>query len=64
VADLKAALGSLNFIPTMLAKFAEAPALLQAYQAASSLLDKTSFSSTERLVVVMTASYANNCDSV
>jgi len=49
---LEAALASIGFVPTMLAKFAEAPALLQAYQAASPMFDKTSLTPTERLVVV------------
>jgi AhpD family alkylhydroperoxidase len=59
---LTAALKQLGFVPTMMAKFAEAPLLLQAYQTAAGFFDKTSFSPTERLVVLLTASYLNNCD--
>jgi AhpD family alkylhydroperoxidase len=59
---LTAVQNKLGFVPTMMAKFAEAPLLLQAYQAAAGFFDKTSFSPTERLVVMLTASYLNNCD--
>jgi alkylhydroperoxidase family enzyme len=59
---LAAAMKQLGFVPTMMAKFAEAPLLLQAYQVAAGLFDKTSFSPTERLVVLLTASYLDNCD--
>lgn len=52
----------LGFVPTMLAKFAEAPALLTGYQTLSPIFDKTSFNPTERLVVFLTASYRHNCD--
>lgn len=53
---------NMGFIPSMLAKFAEAPALLMAYQAAAPFLEKTSFTPTERLVVMLAASYRHNCD--
>jgi AhpD family alkylhydroperoxidase len=46
----------------MMAKFAEAPLLLQAYQTAAGFSDQTSFTPSERLVVLLTASYENNCD--
>ncbi len=59
---LPAALNQLGFVPTVMAKFAEAPLLLQAYQTAAAFFDKTSFSPTERLVVLLTASYLNNYD--
>ena len=59
---LASALKQLGFVPTMMAKFAEAPLLLQAYQMAYGLFDQTSFSPTERLIVQLTASYLNNCD--
>ena len=52
----------LGFVPTMMAKFAEAPLLLQGYQTAARIFRKSSFSPTERLVVLLTASYLNNCD--
>ncbi|MEZ0472929.1 carboxymuconolactone decarboxylase family protein [Luteimonas salinilitoris] len=53
---------SMGFLPSMLAKFAEAPSLLMAYQAAAAFFEKSSLSSAERLVVVLTASYMHNCD--
>lgn len=52
----------MGFIPSMLAKFAEAPALLMAYQAATPHFEKASLTPTERLVVVLTASFCHNCD--
>lgn len=61
-AALTGTLKQLGFVPTMMAKFAEAPLLLQAYQTAAGFFDQTSFSKTERLVVLLTASYQNNCD--
>ena len=59
---LEGALKQFGFVPTMMAKFAEAPLLLQAYQMAAGLFDKTSFTPAERLVVVLTASFENDCD--
>jgi alkylhydroperoxidase family enzyme len=52
----------LGFVPSMLAKFAEAPALLIGYQTLAPFFEKTSLDSTERLVVLLTASYRHNCD--
>ena len=53
---------NMGFIPSMLAKFAEAPALLMAYQAAAPFFEKTSLTPNERLVILLTASYRHNCD--
>lgn len=61
-AALATALTQLGFVPTMMAKFAEAPLLLHAYQMAADLFDRTSFSAIERLVVLLTVSDLNNCD--
>ncbi len=52
----------LGFIPNLYAVMAESPELLQAYLSISELIDKTSFSPTERQIVLITASYVNNCD--
>jgi AhpD family alkylhydroperoxidase len=52
----------MGFIPTMLAKFAEAPALLMAYQAPAPFFDETSLTPTERTVVLMAASHRHDCD--
>ncbi len=59
---LLASQGKLGFIPSMLAKFAEAPPLLMGYQALVPFFDKTSFNPTEKLVVYLVASYRHNCD--
>jgi AhpD family alkylhydroperoxidase len=52
----------MGFIPSMMAKFAEAPPLLMGYQALAPFFDKTSFDPAERLVVYLVASYRHNCD--
>jgi AhpD family alkylhydroperoxidase len=52
----------MGFIPSMLAKFAEAPPLLMGYQALAPFFDKTVFSPAERLVVYLVASCRHNCD--
>jgi len=59
---LAAAQRNMGFIPSMFAKFAEAPALLHAYQAAAPHFDKSSLSATERVVVALATSYRHNCD--
>ena len=59
---LQAMQEKMGFIPSMLAKFAEAPPLLMGYQALAPFFDKTSFNPTERLVVFLVASYRHNCD--
>lgn len=59
---LATTVAKIGFVPSMLAKFAEAPALLRAYQAIAAAFDTTSLTPTERLVVSMTASYLHDCD--
>jgi AhpD family alkylhydroperoxidase len=59
---LEATIARIGFLPTMYAKWAEAPVLLQAYRATSGFFEKSSFSAAEQLVVLMTASFVNNCD--
>lgn len=51
-----------GFIPNMTAVMAEAPPLMDAYLALSQLLEQTSFSPEERLILLLTASEANDCD--
>ena len=53
---------ALGFIPTMYAKQAEAPQLLEAYRTVAALFEQTSLSQEERLVVSMTASRFHECD--
>jgi uncharacterized peroxidase-related enzyme len=52
---------SYGFVPNLLAVMAEAPALLKAYRTLSELFDQTSFNPSERQVVLLTASYENDC---
>lgn len=59
---LTTTIAKIGFLPSMLAKFAEAPALLRGYRAVVPVFDTTSFTPTERFVVLMTASYMHDCD--
>ena len=52
----------LGFIPTMYAKQAEAPVLLETYRLVDAAFETTSLAPTERLVVLMTVSRYHNCD--
>lgn len=52
----------LGFIPTMYAKQAEAPVLLETYRLIDAAFETTSLAPTERLVVLMTVSRYHNCD--
>lgn len=61
--DILAGAGkSLGFVPNLFAVLAEAPALLKAYTTLSRIFDETSFDATERQVVLLTASYVNDCE--
>jgi len=51
-----------GFLPNLLAVMAEAPALLKAYRVVGDLFEQTSLSPTERQVVLLTASYENDCE--
>lgn len=53
---------SLGFIPNLFSTFTNSPAVLQAYQAISGALGKTSLSLTEQEVVTIAASVENGCD--
>jgi AhpD family alkylhydroperoxidase len=59
---LQATQQKMGFIPSMIAKFAEAPPLLTGYQALVPFFERTSLDPTERLVVYLAASYRHNCD--
>jgi AhpD family alkylhydroperoxidase len=59
---LQAIQQKMGFIPSMLAKFAEAPPLLMGYQALAPFFDKTSLDPSELLVVYLVASHRHNCD--
>ena len=51
-----------GFIPNLLGVFAESPETLQAYLTLGQLFDRTSFSATERQVILLTISRYNECN--
>jgi len=51
-----------GFVPNLLAVMAEAPALVKAYVTLSRIFEETSFSPTERQIVLLTTSFENDCD--
>lgn len=51
-----------GFLPNLLGVMAEAPALVTAYVTLNRLFQETSFSATERQIVLLTASYENGCE--
>lgn len=53
---------SFGFLPNLLGVMAEAPALVNAYITLNRIFQETSFSPTERQIVMLTASYENGCD--
>ncbi len=50
-----------GMIPNMLGTMASAPALLKSYLALGTVFDETSFTPSERQVVMMTTSFENGC---
>lgn len=53
---------TIGFLPMMYAKMAEAPGLMKAYRAGSTLFDQTALTAIERQVVSLTASRLHGCD--
>ena len=53
---------SFGFVPNLLGVMAESPATLKAYTTIGKIFDESSFSATERQVVILTASRFNECD--
>lgn len=53
---------ALGFVPNLFGVFAESPALLKAYASVGALFDSTSFTPTERQVVLLSVSLENECD--
>jgi uncharacterized peroxidase-related enzyme len=51
----------MGFIPNLLAAMAESPAALESYQTLMGLFDKTSFTVTERQLVILSISRLRNC---
>ncbi len=60
-AILQGAQNALQFVPNLYATMAEAPALLEGYTTLASIFDKTSFSETERQIILMTNNRLNGC---
>ncbi len=53
---------AMGFVPNLYGVFAESPAALKAYAAIGGFFDSTSFTPTERQVVLMTTIFENECD--
>ncbi len=51
-----------GFLPNIYRNMAEAPELLESYQTMSAIFDKTSFSETERQIVLLTNNRLNGCE--
>lgn len=58
---LTAAQKAYSFVPNLLAGMAEAPALLEGYMTLAGIFDKTSFTETERQIILMTNNRLNGC---
>lgn len=53
--------GKFGFVPNLLSTMADAPALLKGYLTLAEIFDSTSFSPTERQIVLLATSHANGC---
>lgn len=51
-----------GFLPNLLGTMADAPALLKGYITMAEIFDSTSFSTTERQIILLATSYANGCN--
>ena len=58
---LKQAKDNFEFVPNILGVMSGAPALLKAYMTVSGIFDETSFSPTERQIIMLSASHENGC---
>ncbi len=58
---LQGAKAKLSFVPNLLGKMAEAPALLEAYTTLAGIFEKADLSATERQVIMMTVNRLNGC---
>ena len=52
----------LSFVPNLFATMAEAPSLLEGYLTLSGIFDKSSFSPTERQIILITNNFLNGCE--
>lgn len=59
---LEAVQAKMGFIPNLFGQLAEAPAALEAYLTLNDLLEKTSFSSAEQQVIVLSVAVENGCE--
>lgn len=59
---LEKAQKGLGFVPNLYGVLADSPAMLEAYTTLGGILDRGSFSATERQVVLLTTSFENECD--
>lgn len=59
---LTGARANFGFVPNLLGMMATAPALLKAYTTLSRIFEESSFTATERQVVLLTVSYENGCE--
>ena len=58
---LEKAKSAYSFVPNLLGNMAEAPALLEGYMTLAGIFDKTSFSETERQIILLTNNRLNGC---
>ncbi|GMR18190.1 MAG: carboxymuconolactone decarboxylase family protein [Gammaproteobacteria bacterium] len=54
--------GSYGFIPNLYAIMAESPSLVKAYATISQIFEETSFSDTEKQLILLAISHENTCD--
>ncbi len=59
---LEQAKKTLGFVPNLYGVFAESPAMLEAYTTIGGAFDRSSFTPTERQIVLLTMSFENECD--
>ena len=54
--------GAYGFIPNLMAVMAGSPAVIKGYKTLSAIYDSTSFTPTERQIVLLATSFENGCD--
>ncbi|PJB69953.1 MAG: carboxymuconolactone decarboxylase [Alphaproteobacteria bacterium CG_4_9_14_3_um_filter_47_13] len=59
---LKKAEEKYGFLPNILGVMAEAPSILKAYMTLAGIFDETSFTQTERQIVLLAVSLSNECE--
>lgn len=59
---LEAALGKYGFLPNLLGKMAESPAMLKSYMTLNQIFGETDLNETERQIILMTNNLLNGCD--